>query len=812
MFRPWPLTLVIALATAGPLGLVRADSSVQQQVLRFDLPAASLAQTLNAIARQSDQVVSLEPVLVRGKQAPAIHGEMTAAQALQRALEGSGLRLRTTAGGNYGVEPAGDDSGALELGATSINAASLGASTEGTGSYTTGAMQTATKLPLSIRETPQSVTVITRQRMDDQGMKTLEDVLKSTPGISMTKNGPQRPNFYARGFAVESLMTDGLSSELSHYLSRDMNSSPDMAIYDRVEVVRGSTGMMQGSGNPAAAINLVRKRPTASPYLAITGSAGSWDNYRAEVDASNALNEPGTLRGRVVTAYQTKQSFQDVADSERSVLYAIGEADLSDWTTVTLGASDQNSNNTSSWGGLPTAKDGSDLHLSRSTYLGNAWEYWDQDNTTLFTRLERRFDNDWKLLLAASRTWSDLAMHGTQVERIYWVDEDQFGQYVGQYRYKDRQNSYDAYVSGPFQAFGRSHELVVGASQRELIFQGNGNYLDDELDMDIFAWDPNSVPKRDLDMSYWQQERSSRQKGGYVTSRFNLRDDLKLIVGGRLDWFDYDATTRNGTRSTHSSYEVTRHVTRYAGLIYDIDAHHSVYASYTDIFKPQSELTASGQGLEPIEGKNHELGIKGEYFDGRLNASAALFRIDQENRAQSLERNQCSDLVPSCYEAAGVVRSEGIELEINGSLAPGWQIGAGYTYTEAKYHKDETNQGRLFDTELPRHMFKAFTSYQLPGELDRWTIGGGVYRQNTVYNQDNNFYGAETPFRIEQKGYTLVDLMTNYKASEQVDIRLNLNNVFDKKYYQSIGSNTAYAVNQYGEPRNAMLTLRWSLQ
>ncbi|MNR30310.1 Ferripyoverdine receptor precursor [compost metagenome] len=151
-------------------------------------------------------------------------------------------------------------------------------------------------------------------------------------------------------------------------------------------------------------------------------------------------------------------------------------------------------------------------------------------------------------------------------------------------------------------------------------------------------------------------------------------------------------------------------------------------------------------------------------------------------------------------------------MEINGSLAPGWQIGAGYTYTEAKYHKDETNQGRLFDTELPRHMFKAFTSYQLPGELDRWTIGGGVYRQNTVYNQDNNFYGAETPFRIEQKGYTLVDLMTNYKASEQVDIRLNLNNVFDKKYYQSIGSNTAYAVNQYGEPRNAMLTLRWSLQ
>lgn len=802
--------LCLGLGLTPVIGVHAAEPASASMTRHFDIPAGSLDGALTRLSRETGLNVAFEQADLAGKSSSAVQGNFTPDQALARLLAGSGLQALALGNGGYRLT-AEQPAGALQLGATSITDRMLGQTTEGSGSYTTGTMQTATKLALSLRETPQSVTVMTRQRMDDQSMRSLEDVLKSTPGISMTKNGPQRPNFYARGFAVEGLMTDGLSSELSHYLSRDMNSSPDMAIYDRVEVVRGATGMMQGSGTPSAAINLVRKRPTASPYLAITGSAGSWDNYRAEVDASNALNASGTLRGRVVTSYQTKQSFQDVADSERTVLYAIGEADLSDSTTLTLGVSDQNSNNTSSWGGLPTAKDGSDLHLSRSTYLGNAWEYWDQDNTTLFTRVEQRFDNDWKLLLAASRTWSDLAMHGTQVERIYWTDEDQFGQYIGQYRYKDRQNSYDAYASGPFQAFGRTHELVVGASQRELIFQGNGNYLDDELDMDIFAWDPHRVPKQNLDMSFWQQERSSRQKGGYVTSRFNLSDDLKLILGGRLDWFDYDATNRNGTRTTATSYKVTRHVTRYAGLIYDLDAQHSVYASYTDIFKPQSELMASGQGLKPIEGKNYEIGIKGEYFDGSLNASAALFRIDQENRAKSLDRNQCSALVPDCYEAAGVVRSEGVELEVNGSLATGWQIGAGYTYSAAKYHKDENNEGRLFDSELPRHMFKAFTSYRLPGELDRWTLGGGIYRQNTIYSQGSNFFGAETPYRIEQKGYTLVDLMANYKASEQVDIRLNLNNVFDKKYYQSIGSNTAYAVNQYGEPRNAMLTLRWSL-
>lgn len=144
---------------------------------------------------------------------------------------------------------------------------------------------------------------------------------------------------------------------------------------------------------------------------------------------------------------------------------------------------------------------------------------------------------------------------------------------------------------------------------------------------------------------------------------------------------------------------------------------------------------------------------------------------------------------------------------------PGLGTGAGYTYASVKYTKDSNpdNVGRLFDTDIPRHVFKAFTTYQLPGDLNRWTIGGGVYRQNTIYNQGTNFFDTSSKFRIEQEAYTLVDLMTSYKASEHVDIRLNINNVFDKKYYQSISTNTVYGINQYGDPRNAMVTVRWSL-
>lgn len=216
-------------------------------------------------------------------------------------------------------------------------------------------------------------------------------------------------------------------------------------------------------------------------------------------------------------------------------------------------------------------------------------------------------------------------------------------------------------------------------------------------------------------------------------------------------------------------------------------------------------VDTSNSPIKPITGKNYEAGIKGEFFDGALNASAAVYRIDQENRASVTNVGCMAPAGTSCYIASGKVRSEGLELEVNGALTPNWQLAAGYTYNSAKYRKDAvaSNEGRLFNSDLPRHQFKLNTTYTLPGELQRWRVGGGLSSQNTTFNQGSGY-------RIEQEGYTLVDLMLGYKASEQLDLRLNVNNVFDKKYYQSINSNTWNAFNVYGDPRNAMLSAKYS--
>ncbi len=212
----------------------------------------------------------------------------------------------------YGAETQATEASSattMELGATQISSDQLGSTTEDSQSYTTGPMQTATKLPLTIRETPQAVTVVTRQRMDDQAMTSINDVVKYTPGLFLDQSsGPGRQTYTSRGFDIDNIMYDGLPASYSGYTA---GVQPNLAMFDHVEVIRGATGLATGSGNPSAAINMVRKRPTAVPQVTLTGTVGSWDDYRGVFDASGPLNDSRTVRGRIVGSYQDANSFRD---------------------------------------------------------------------------------------------------------------------------------------------------------------------------------------------------------------------------------------------------------------------------------------------------------------------------------------------------------------------------------------------------------------------------------------------------------------------------------------------------------------------
>ncbi len=802
-------SLLVAVSLLGAsslpvLAAVATDNSAVEQ-RRYQIPAGPLAETLNRYAVAAGVSLTFDPQDIPRQQSAGLNGSYALEEGFATLLRGTGLYARYDVdSGSYVIEKSDGN----VLPAVKVSALGIQGTTEGSGSYTTTSMSTATKLPLSIRETPQSVTVITRDRMDDQGLITASDVIKNTPGITVTATAPYRETFHSRGFAVETYLFDGVP--ISSNSSRRGTFLNDLAMYDRVEVVRGSAGLTQGSGTPSAAINFVRKRPTSDFQASVQGQLGSWHHIGANADVSGPLNESRSLRGRAVIHGHDSDSFQDVVTEQRQLVYLIGETDITQQTLLTLSVSHQANDNNTTYGGLPTGSDGSDLKLPGSAYFGNTWNYWDDTTTNVFASVEHRFDNNWKVNFSINQIWGDQE----QLRAGVGLDGNgHWNQSGGKASLNNDRTSYDLYAQGPYRLFDREHEWVVGASQRTAD-EGNDTAgywsIVFAQNIDIYNWHHDAPRPAAFPIDFYQRT-EEKQHGLYTTTRLNLADALKLILGLRLDWFEFsntqDVLNRAGdtwTRST-SGYDYDNHLTQYAGLVYDLSAQYSLYVSYTDIFKAQNARDTSNNFIKPIVGKNYEAGIKGEYFGGALNVNAAVFQIDESNRAMVVGPCPFNENM-TCYEPTGVVRSKGYDVEIQGALTTNWQIGAGYTYATTKVRKD-ANPARIglkLNTQMPSDQFKLSTSYRFAG--GQWRIGGNLRWQDDVFYQ---WTGGD--YRTEQNAYTVVDAMIGYRHSERLDIQLNINNVFDEVYYSSInaqpviwGGNTVY-----GEPRNAMLTARY---
>ena len=792
--RRHPLALAVVMAFAGDAAFVQADSSgtpAQQQSL--EIPAGPLARQLNLLASQAGILIGGDAALTANKQSQAVRAS-SVEQALAQMLAGTGVQAMRT--GEREFQLIVQATTGLTLGATTITGQGLGAVTEGSGSYATGRSSTATKLAMSLRETPQSVTVVTRQRMDDQGMKNLDDVMQNATGIMVVKNGGERSLYQARGQLVDNLQIDGVPTNISNAYSMDAISKPTTDIYDRVEIVRGATGLMEGAGTPSASINLIRKRPTAEPQALLETSMGSWDDYKTMVDLSSPLNEEGTLRGRSVISYNNANSYLDTAKKENQLFYAILEADVSESTLMTLGYSYQKERNSGyDWSGLPIHTDGTFYPLSRSTSLTGDWNHLDKRNTTVFTDIQHTFANDWKAVVAVNQMWSKADFLGNYT----WPagTTDQFTLNPRHFRYDDTQTSIDGYASGPFQLLGRQHELIIGANWRKDDFDYHGGrdatyrYV---VDMNnVGAFDPPKPTA--LNVNQWKYNRTQEQKGVYVAGRFNLTDSTKFILGSRLSWVSYDnLDVVSKPVTTH--YSKSGEVTPYAGLVQDLTENLTAYASYTEIFKPQSNQDVTGSVLEPMTGSNYELGLKGEFFDKRLLGSIALYQSDQTGRPELV----ACDRDWSCYRASDKVRNRGVELEVNGEITSDWNLSAGYTYNQSKYIGGE-QKGEDFNSAAPRHLFKLATDYRLPGALNHMRIGGSFYAQSTMVQRE---YGKT--YKIQQDAYQLTNLHAVYEINKNLELQYNLDNVFDKKYYQTLGNPNYW--NFYGEPRNFNMALR----
>lgn len=690
---------------------------------------------------------------------------------------------------------------AINLAPTSIESRLLGLNTDGTGSYTTGAVSIGKGAPQSLRETPQSVTVVTRQVMDDRNLTSLSEVLEDTPGMSFQYRNFGGHVYTSRGFSLlaESFLVDGMGGQ-GYQITGWMQ--PDMAIYDRVEVLRGASGLLVGAGQPGGAVNLVRKRPTAENRFSITTRAGSWDQYRMDLDASGRLNEAGTVRGRMVAAYDDSGSYLDGRDSRTPLLYGIVDFDLSDATTLTMSLRRQEQEiNGYSIYALPRYSNGQDLHLSRSTNLAPKWNQLESDMTEVFTEVAHRFNDDWTS--RTSLTYSE----GGFDQRIAYArgaisPVTQTGSAFQQtlFRRDEVQSTgFNSQLEGNFDAFGLSHQVTFGADwskQESNTRQATARSA--RFPIDVFNFDRNAYPKPARPAWTTDTDMTEERAGLYANTRLHLSEPLSLVLGARLSWYDYQYDALPGAVSYHS--QETREFTPFAGLIYDINDNWSWYASYADIFTPQAEyVTASGSPLDAATGINYETGFKGELFDKRLNLSMAMFYIKQKDVAAvdlaaadaGIECGQSLDL--SCYIQGDVKRSKGFEVEASGEVLPGLQVFGGYTYNML------TASGDLdVAYETPKHMLRLSSSYNLPGAWNRLTVGAGVSADS----------GYKVPFddNLGVSGRAIWDARASWKLDEHWRVSVNAENLFDRKYYVTSVANDRS--NLYGEPRSYVLTLR----
>ena len=687
--------------------------------------------------------------------------------------------------------------------------------TENQNSYTVSAMRSTTGLVLSPREIPQSVSVITKKQLEDQGVTSLEGALQNATGVNVFKSGG-RTHFMSRGYFIEQLEEDGIATQIGSPggfglggPSGDPTSVTDIAMYDRIEVVRGAAGLTQANNEPGGTINAVRKKPTSKRQLSADLTANTWGRVGGTFDASGALSPEHGLRGRFVGSVGSNKTFQDQSGGRDILLYGVMDKDIGDNSKLTWGASYLNQTKTPDPDGLPMRADGKEW--KRSRYLGADWNEARLKKHNLFAEFEHYFNDNWKLSSKLDWRKSDsLKEYYTLGGTDNGIGADGLGKTYSFDRYDtdSRQFTFQNNLTGRIFAFGQSHDLFFMHSYSKEKVNSSNRWFDDSSTYNADAFNGSEKAKPDWDSA------TAKARGGdgrYTThafglgARINPTDKLHIIAGGRYtSWkrdYYWDRDFKDGVAGSSDSLKRNRFVP-YAGITYDITPKQSVYAAYTSIFKQTMNRDYNDNLLPPIMGRNYEIGWKGEWNEGRLNTSVALYRTDKDNN------NQRVNAKPHPYWEPLDQSSRGLDAEISGSLTDRWQVYAGYTFNRSTNRNSVGNnvesrlKGYNFSSHTPKHMFRLYTSYILPVDDGKWTVGLGLKSSSKTANS----YGS-----IKQGGYTIWNTNVQYRPSKNLQLGLAVNNLTDKRYYENQYSRAANSGSFYGEPRNAVFSLKWKM-
>tara|TARA_Y100000780_G_scaffold184981_1_gene171237 strand:- start:445 stop:2577 length:2133 start_codon:yes stop_codon:yes gene_type:complete len=659
--------------------------------------------------------------------------------------------------------------------------------------YITEEAQSATKLGLTIKETPQSISVVSRALMDDFSLDDINAVLESTPGVTVEQIETDRTYFKARGFEITNFLIDGLGTPQT---SGSIQGTLDTAIYDRVEIVRGANGMMTGAGNPSATVNMVLKKPTYTTQVHASVSYGSWNNKRVDIDVSTPINDEHAVRA--VFTKQDKESYLDRYETDKTIAYLAYEGKLTDDTLLNINYVNQQKDADSPlWGALPLYyTDGSPTNYDESTSTAADCSYWDNSAERIYVTLEQNLSATW---VAKARYAHIKNEQNSELFYVYGTPDKETGLgltgYASRYDYKDTQDLFDLYASGKFELFSLEHDLSFGISQANMDFNDQSLYDYSTGNgfpamPDLATWD-GVIPEATLVDSPNGSDVQNTQRSAYISTRIKLAEPLSILAGVRYtDW---------ETKGTAYSVVQTRddsEVIPYIGTVYDFTESLSAYASYTETFVPQKELDINAEQLAPVIGKSAEVGLKAQLLGEQVFVTLAYFDAEQDGLAVALPNSLPSD---TRYYAADGINSDGFEIELSGRLTD--DLSASISFSNLSIDGDE-----LVKDYTPENQLKMAATYQVPF-IDGLTLGANYRWQDSISRVQVKDPAGNALVTTKQGAYGLLDLMATYEITQNVGVTFNVNNSTDEKYINSL----YWAQGYYGAPRNYSLSVNWQL-
>ena len=659
--------------------------------------------------------------------------------------------------------------------------------TEKNGDYSSFAATVGTKIPASLREIPQSVSIITNQQVKDRNVDTFDQLARKTPGLRVLSNDDGRSSVYARGYEYSEYNIDGLPAQM-----QSINGTlPNLFAFDRVEVMRGPSGLFDSSGEMGGIVNLVRKRSTKAFQGHAAAGFGTHKQYKAEADVSGSLNADGRVRGRVMAQTVGASPRPAEKNNRHETFYVAADWDINPDTVLGAGYLYQQ-RHLAPYNGLPADADGKLPSLPQHVFVGADWNKFKMHSHDVFADLKHYFGNGGYgkvgMRYSDRKADSNYTFAGSKLNNAGQANVAGLGTDI-----KQKAFAVDASYSRPFALGNTANEFVIGADYNR--FRSTNEQGRSTVASNIALGDFRSVPYVNLIQNaragahgykHTLDTENLDKFGVYGKSTFHPADGLSLIGGGRLGHYKIES----GDGKTLHKASKTK-FTSYVGAVYDIDGSNSLYASFSQLYTPQTSIGTDGKLLKPRQGNQFEVGYKGSYMDDRLNTRVSLYRLKDKNAAAPLNPNNRN----TRYAALGERVMEGVETEISGAITPKWQIHAGYSYLHSQIKTASNSRDDGIFLLMPKHSANLWTTYQVTPEL---TIGGGV----------NAMSGITSSAGMHAGGYATFDAMAAYRFTPKLKLQVNADNISNRRYYARVGGTNTF--NIPGSERSLTANLRYS--